>query len=152
MYTKSGGGSVNVPEIEKEEYGYELFPGQKVYLVRYDSYLINKEMYIYPTIAVVDKNGIKIKDDLLSTSPIWLPWVKDECNLYIEPCEVLYERNRLEDILSGNIKDKTLRDRKVITEDGEGIWYKHGGKRTTSIFESNLQYFIKLGQQKLSLE
>lgn len=149
IYTKSGSGLANIPEIEKEDYGYELLPGQKVYSIRYDGNLVNKEIYIHPTIVSIDENGIGIKDDLLNKNAKKLPWSKYGCNLYVEPCECLYEKNILENILKGNIKNETVRNGKIITEDGIGIWYKHGGWRTTSEYKDNLKNFIRLGQQSI---
>ena len=96
--------------------------------------------------------------------PILCPWQKELPNggvyklrdLYIEPCEHLYEKNRLADVLAGNVREEELRPpgrREITGPPDHGIFWKHGGWRTTGdrISQENLHNFVKLGQQELDL-
>lgn len=158
MYTKSGGGPANLPEIEKEEYGYELLPGKILCALRYD--MTNLECYFRCKVLDANDEGLLIASFIPERQQIFVPWVKVfpvpapkgpliKCDLYIEPCECLYEKNKLEDILKGKIDDETVVNGKIITRDGHGIWHMHGGQRTVSRYEENLRNFISLGQQSL---
>jgi|GEM_PF-2359787 len=142
-------GYCNIPEIEKGEYGYILEAGQEVYALRYD--LTNIEWYFNCKIYEITNEGLVISAPLQKVEKKFVPWEKEfpipppngpitKCNLYVEPCDTLFEKNRLPDIISRNIQS---------CGDGEGIWYQHGGRRTVSKFEGNLKYFIKLDQMTL---
>ncbi len=154
----SGGCIVNIPEIEKEEYGYEVQPGQTLFAIRYDK--TNLESYFRCKVLDVNDEGILISSFIPERTKILVPWIKEfpvpassskkvMCDLYIEPCEHLFEKNRLVDILKGNIKSETYRNNRLIAEDGKGIWYKHGGWRSVSMHEENLKWFSKNGQLEL---
>lgn len=158
LSTRTGYGPANIPEIEKEEYGYELQPGQNIYTIRYEN--VNREVYFYCKILDVNEEGILISSIIPETINKFVPWVKKfpipfpngevkECDLYIEPCEQLFEKNKLNDILTGNIDAETIKDNKIIDQMGRGIWHKHGGRRTISAYEENLKNFSKNGQQLL---
>lgn len=167
-YPKNGGmpGTANIKEIEEEEVGYMLEPGQMVSAIRYEG--TNIEAYHYAEIKEVNTEGITINGMLLKKDEIiFLPWKKEferkrwengvfsgiekiMCDLYIEPCDILFEKNKMKDIFSRNIPKHNLKTNGEVDENGgEGIWYRHGGSRINSIFERNLFKFIKMGQQEL---
>lgn len=154
--TRTGSGPANLIEIEKEEYGYELNLGQEVYAVRYEN--TNRECYFHCKVLEVNDDGILILPYVPKEIEVFVPWVKEfnmingsieKCNLYIEPCERLFEKNKLIDILAGDIEDETIKDNKIVEKLGRGIWHEHGGWRISSSFEKNLKYFAKDGQQEL---
>lgn len=68
---KGYSGPYNLPEIEKEEYGYILEPGQTISGLRYER--SNKEIYIHPVIEKVDDEGIYISKHLEGGSA-FVPW------------------------------------------------------------------------------
>lgn len=156
--SRSGGCLVNLPEIEKELYGYELTPGQIIYAIRYSS--TNEECYYRSKILAIKDEGLLILE-YWTKKEMLLPFNKKfnipkssknlkECELYLEPCEHLFEKNNLIDILNGNIDKEDYKNAgKYPTSLTTGIWYKHGGWRTYSDFEDNLKHFIKLGQISL---
>ena len=157
-YSRTGGGPSNLPEIESGEYGYNLEPGQQVFAIRY--YGTNMELYFNADILEISDEGIKIKENLLKGEEVFCPWVKEfpslydrkiMCQLYIEPCEELYEKNKLKDVLAGNIDNETYKNNKIDTDRGCGIWYLHGGWRGTSKYEGNLKNFVKLGQMEMEV-
>lgn len=137
----------NLKEIEKEEYGYNLIPEQKVHAIRYEG--TNWELYFDVVVKDINNNGILIET---KGREVFCLWEKEFpkydkniiCKLYVEPCEILYEENKLQDILSGNITTETVR--KSGDDIQKGIWYKHGGWRKRSSYEKNLKNFVKLGQ------
>lgn len=158
QYTKSGGGPANLPEIQKEEYGYELQPGQTLFAIRYNK--SNLECYFGCKVHDVSNDGLLISSDIPARTGIMIPWVKEfpvpapfgkkvMCDLFIEPCECLFEQNKLIDILKGNIESETIKDHKIIVSAGIGIWHKHGGWRALSRYEENLKYFSKNGQLEI---
>jgi len=143
--TRGFPGPCNLPEIEKGEYGYILEPGQKLNVLRYEG--SNREMYIHPVVEKVDEEGIYLLKHFFG-GKTFVPWKKELPNhknelelyeLFIEPCEILFEKNKMKDILSGTIRRES--------REGTGIWYQHGGWRIKSVFECNLKNFVKLGQQ-----
>lgn len=153
-------GPCNLPEIEKGEYGYDLQPGQKVFALRYNN--SNTVVAFNVSIKEVVTDGVYIYDSLVQrpSNIRFFPWIQKlpngnklvDCQLYIEPCECLYEKNTLRDILNGNIPNETWIDGQLKKDDGEGVWYRHGGWRTFSRFECNLQNFVKLGQMEIDFD
>jgi hypothetical protein len=138
LYCSNGNSTFDVlPEIEKAEYGYELQPGQKIYSIKYSGHYIS---HLSHTIREVSEISI-ITDD-----GIEYPWKMANMDLEVEPCENLYEKNKLRDILSGKIPNETSHSNMNF---GKGIWYKHGGWRRGSSYEGNLKNFVKLGQSEL---
>ena len=76
--------------------------------------------------------------------------------MYIEPCEALYEKNKFADVLAGNIATSGRRKgspfvKDEIFERHTGIFYKHGGWRGGSRYESNLNSFRKVDGDKEQL-
>lgn len=156
-YYKSNGYLINLKEIENEQYGYNLIPGQKLFAIRYEK--TNLECYFRCKVLNINDEGLLISTAYPETN-VFLPWEKDfpvpaysktltKCNLYIEPCECLFEKNKLVDILKGNIDKEDYNSNKYSVNLGRGIWYKHGGWRTISEYEENLNHFVKLGQLAL---
>lgn len=84
----------------------------------------------------------------------WLPAAFEyrERDMYIEPCEYLYEKNRFADVLARRIDNggKIEGEPEHLTH---GIWYMHGGRRVVcKQSEHNLKNFKKVGQMELDLE
>ncbi|MGE4282304.1 MAG: hypothetical protein AB7G87_01145 [Clostridia bacterium] len=157
--TKSGSGYVNLPEIETGVYGYDLQSGQKIFRLAYDN--TNLERYFDCLIHDVNEQGVLISHFLSKDEKrTFVPWAKEfpcpapngpvvKCELYIEPCEYLYELNLMRDILSYKIPYDSLCDGKLDKDKGHGIWYKHGGWRTLSKYEENLDRFFRFGQMEI---
>jgi hypothetical protein len=146
LYHSCGNGCIdNLKEIEKAEYGYDLQPGQKIYSLSYTSSPTSRGVIRTFGCAVeeVDEVSVKIANRESPGCPIEFAWEMGGRKLEVTPCEHLYEKNRLKDILAGNIARETFHP---MLDFGKGIWYKHGGWRTGSKYEENLQYFVKLGQ------
>jgi hypothetical protein len=135
----------NLPEIEKCEYGYNLHPGQKIYSLSYSSSSTSRGVIrtFNCEIVEVDEVSVKITNHESKEKPIEFAWSMGGRILEVTPCEHLYQKNKLKDILAGNIARETFHP---MMDFGKGIWYKHGGCRTGSKYEENLQHFIKLGQ------
>jgi hypothetical protein len=135
----------NLPEIEKAEYGYDLQPGQKIYSLSYTSSPTGRGVIrtFGCTIEEVDDISIKITNYESKEKPIEFAWSMGGRTLEVTPCEHLYEKNKLKDILAGNIARETFHP---MMDFGKGIWHKHGGWRTGSRYEQNLKNFVKLGQ------
>jgi len=163
LTTRTGSGYCNLPEIEKGQYGYDLQPGQTVCALRYDK--SNALMVFDATVKEVNGKGILVsyrqrkQSGCYEDAEIFLPWKHNllnankliPCNLYVEPCDWLFEKNRMADILSGKIPTETWIDEKLEKSDGEGIWYHWGGKRTpVSKYAGNLKNFVRIGQMELS--
>lgn len=161
MTTRSGSGPCNLPEIEKGEYGYDLQSGQEVFALRYEH--TNLECYFGCVIHEVTEEGLLMSSATPKERVLFIPWEKEfpipapkgpitKCNLYVEPCEMLFEKNKMTDILSGNIPKETWINDHLIKRDGVGIWYQHGGRRApVSKYQGNLKNFIKLGQMELEV-
>lgn len=137
-------------EIEKGEYVYNLEPSQTVYAIRYNG--TNLECYFDCKILEVSEQGVMITSWSTKNENKFLPWNKDfhcpayskdltSCSLKIEPCDELFEKNTLSDILSGQIVREDARN-------GKGIWYQHGGWRSSSSYEINLKNFVKIEKPK----
>lgn len=146
---------INLPEIEESEYGYNLEPNQELYALRYDAHH-KTELHFDVKVEKVDEFGMYISGYRYGST--FVPWEKEFLNnkgvletskLFIEPCGVLFEKNKLVDILNNNIARETIRHNKRDSYIGEGIWRYHGGRRGTSKYENNLKNFIKLGQLDL---
>lgn len=146
-------------EIEKGQYGYRLTVGQQLHAIRYHG--TNYDIFVSPRIVDIRPDGLVVTHALQrgAEKPIFCPWKKELPNggvykmrdLYIEPCEHLYEKNRLADVLAGNIREEDPRplwDQADATH-RRGIFWKHGGWRSTGdrISRENLGNFVKLGQQ-----
>lgn len=136
------GGWVAVAEVKTGKLGFRLQQGQKLYCITYSGYARNMLLRFYVEVKEVGERGIMFID--WSGVEDLYPWKRDFTNykgeteevyLVVEPCEYLFEKPKdIEKILSG---------------EGNGIWYKHGGWRASSELEENLSSFIFLGQQKL---
>lgn len=161
----------NLPEIEKEQYGYDLQPGQILVALRYHG--SNMEVHFHVVVHYADDTGVYISDSMMhditirqieklhperikedsGKTIIFVPWEAKllsagklvDCDLYIEPCDTLYEKNKLEDILAGKIQTEGKMGDVVV----KGIWHKHGGWRDGSRYGENLRNFIKMGQQQI---
>lgn len=152
--SRTGTGFGEIQEIINRKYGYILKPGQILKTIRYHD--VNYDIFVNPTVIEILKDGLIITH-LLQTAedtPIFVPFQKslpaagkyEAREMYVEPCECLYEKNKLSDVLSGNIETSHMEGKKLV----EGIWYKHGGWRTKSnSSDNNLKNFVKLGQAEL---
>lgn len=146
-------------EIEKGEYGYRLTVGQQLHAIRYHG--TNYDFFVRPKIVEIRPDGLVVTHALQRSDemPILCPWKKELPNggvyeirdLYIEPCEHLYEKSKLADILAGTVRDED--PRKPWEDDNgrrrSGIFWQHGGWRSIGdhISRENLGNFVKLGQQ-----
>lgn len=148
-------------EIEKGEYGYRLAVGQQLHAIRYHE--TNYDFFVSPKVVEIRPDGLVVTHALQRSGegPILCPWKKElpsggiyeMRDLYIEPCEHLYEKNRLADVLAGNVREEDLRrlDSPETISSGRGIFWKHGGWRSIGdrISRENLGNFVKLGQQTI---
>ena len=149
-YWDTTGKNIGFAPINTSKYAYKLEPNQKLRVIRFDG--SNAEMYVHPTVLEVSNDGILITH-LLSKQPTFVPWVKSLPNagifenrdMFIVPCEYLYEKNKMEDILTGNIETFKILNDKVIEC---GIWHNNS-KRCNSSFEKNLENFVPIGQISL---
>ena len=149
LFCSIGNGCIeNLKEIIDGEYGYDIQPGHMIYYMQYTGARMPGEPYGYSHCIVksIDENEIQITRLGDPDTAITLKWQQDGKILMAHPCEVLYEKNKLRDILSGKAP--------VTTEHpscnfGKGLWYKHGGWRKSSLYEPNLKNFIKLGQMEV---
>ena len=148
----------DIPDITKKRYGYNLEPGQEVYMVGYN--LERSATY------EDQKDGVKISDwiekgwhtDKMAifqdeTGDAFLPWKYKEEDLYIEPCESLFESYKVKDLIDGTAPRSRPKETglKIIPDPrGEGWWYQHGGWRTISKYEKNIKNFVRLGQTTLA--
>ena len=149
-------------EIEKGQYGYRLTVGQQLHAIRYHG--TNYDIFVLPKVVEIRPDGLVVTNLLQRNGekPILCPWKKELPSggvykirdLYIEPCEHLYEKNRLADVLAGNVQEEDL-CHPNLPEDinsGKGIFWKHGGWRSIGdrISRENLGNFVKLGQQEIA--
>ena len=116
-----------------------------------------------PTVVEIRQDGLVVTHLLKKNGegPVFCPYRKEvpsggvyaPRDLYIEPCEHLYEKNKLADILAGTVRDEDPRKPGERDDDKRrrGIFWQHGGWRTTGdrISQENLHNFVKLGQQEL---
>ena len=143
----------NLPDIEKQKYGYRLEPGQRVCFI---GFIVKGAPYEYNVrIEDVGACGVTVSDwgwSEVGGRPIrnsfenfmqtdgsaLLPWSCDGMPLEINPLDVLKDRLPLKDVLSGE-KDK------IADRWGAGLWYRHGGWRTSvSRYDGNREYFVRL--------
>ena len=155
------GGLREFREIEKGQYGYRLTVGQQLQAIRYRG--TNYEIFVRPTVVEIRQDGLVVTHLLKKNGegPVFCPYRKElpsggvyaPRDLYIEPCEHLYEKNKLADILAGTVRDEDPRKPWERDDDKRrrGIFWQHGGWRTTGdrISQENLHNFVKLGQQEL---
>lgn len=104
-------------EIERSQYGYRLTVGQELHAIRYHG--TNYDIFVSPVVVEIRQEGLVVAHLLQKegAKPILCPWQKELPNggvyklrdLYIEPCEHLYEKNRLADVLAGNVREEELR-------------------------------------------
>ena len=111
LHTKSGSGPANLPEIEKGEYGYELQAGQTLFAIRYE--YTNYDCFFGCKIQEILVDGMTITSFIPEQKDVFVPWTKEFAigyginpkivlaSLYVAPCEALFEKNALSDILSG---------------------------------------------------
>lgn len=131
-------------EIERSQYGYRLTVGQELHAIRYHG--TNYDIFVSPVVVEIRQEGLVVAHLLQKegAKPILCPWQKELPNggvyklrdLYIEPCEHLYEKNRLADVLAGNVREEELRPpgrREITGPPDHGIFWKHGagGPRET---------------------
>lgn len=145
-------------EVEKGEYGYRLTVGQKLEGIRYHG--TNYDYFVQPTVLEIKKDGLVIEHWKSARKGVVQAFVSfkkllpngggyEIRDMYIEPCGELYEKNNLVDVLAGTIAEESyFANGKWDEERGKGIWYQHGGRRTSGR-DDNLQNFIKMGQQSL---
>lgn len=155
------GGFREFREIEKGQYGYRLEVGQQVHAIRYRG--TNYDIFVQPTVLEIRPDGLVVSHLLQKNGeePVFCPYRKElPCggvykmrDLYIEPCEHLYEKNRLADVLAGNVREKEYHPPEggSVRKADYGIFWKRGGWRTPGdhISQENLQNFVKLGQQEI---
>lgn len=161
--TGSWGGYRVFPEIEKGKYGYRLTVGQKLHAIRYHG--TNYDIFVEPRVVEIRPDGLVVTHLLQKQGegPVFCPYKKELPaggvyelrDLYIEPCEHLYEKNRLADVLAGTVRED--HPRRPWEKDDErhdrGIFWQHGGWRTTGdrISQENLRNFVKMGQQEMNM-
>ena len=156
----SWGGFREFREIEKGQYGYRLEVGQQLKAIRYRG--TNYDIFVCPTVVEIRSDGLLVSHlcQERDRGLILCPWRKElpsggvykMRDLYIEPCEHLYEKNRLADVLAGNVREEEYRPGGGgVRKADYGIFWKHGGWRTPGdrISQENLRNFIKLGQQEI---
>ena len=160
-----------ITDISTCKYGYELQEGQKVYCIQYDG-LSGHSFTIYDAdIEKISDEGILINnwltqgwktDDALyygfitESDKAFLPWKYKDADLQVEPCESFFENYKAKDLLNHTARlnqDKVVGDKVVRDPKGNGIFYKHGGWRTTqSKYKDNIDNIVKLGQLELSFD
>lgn len=149
-------------EIEKGQYGYRLTVGQQLQAIRYRG--TNYDIFVQPTVVEIRPDGLMVTHLLKKNGEgaVFCPYRKELPNggvyaprdLYIEPCEHLYEKNRLADVLAGNVREEEYRPgRGDVEKPDYGIFWKHGGWRTTGdrISQENLRNFVKMGQLEMNM-
>lgn len=146
-------------EIESREYVYRLTPGQKLRTIRFHG--SNMEMYVSPIIVKIFSDGLLI-NHLLQTDnqvPVFVPYqkvlaaggVEEWRDMYIEPCDELFEKNDLSRVLTGDVEtESSLQNGALNKLCGSGIWYHNGGRSEYSYLAENLKNFVKLGQIAIS--
>lgn len=149
-------------ELENGQYGYRLTVGQQMQSIRYHG--TNYDIFVQPKVLEIRQEGLVVTHLLQEEGkePILCPWQKELPNggayklrdLYIVPCEHLYEKNRLADVLAGNVREEEPcmpARRDDVRRPDHGIFWRHGGRRTTGdyISQANLHNFVKLGQQSI---
>lgn len=149
------------PEIEKGQYGYRLTAGQQLHSIRYRG--TNYDIFVNPKVEEIQEDGLLVTHLLQNRDEgaVLCPWQKSlpsggvykTRDLYVVPCEPLYEKNRLADVLAGNIREEELRPPGLqdVVRPERGIFWKHGGWRNPGdrISRENLKNFVKLGQQEI---
>lgn len=145
-----------LPEIVNGDYGYILRPGQLIKELRYRDTNYGCKFHVY--VREIMEAGIVVQRRM-GDKPEFVPWIDELPNggvydlrkLYIVPCDELYEKNSVEDILSGNIRleeCQVINGKEVPDKHGRGIWFQHGGWRTNvSRYSDNLKNFVKVEQQ-----
>lgn len=140
-----------IPAIRYRDTNYDTFYGITIIEIREDGLVITAENH-YIEVKVWNREGTAYqfvkrqdKDPFFVPFKKWLPnagWYK-ECNLYIEPCESFYERNKFADILSGKVRTEGVYDGSPFVDcRGEGIFYRFGGGRTKGVYGDNLKNFV----------
>lgn len=146
-------------EIEKGQYGYRLTVGQQLHSIRYRG--TNYDIFVNPKVEDIREDGLLVTHLLQDRGQgaVLCPWQKElpsggiyeMRDLYVVPCEPLYEKHRLADVLTGNIReeDPHLSELQDDTAPKRGIFWKHGGWRSSGdrISQENLKNFVKMGQQ-----
>lgn len=155
-----------ITDFAKGKYGYELTEGQKIYMIVYEG-----ERYIqlcyHSTIQSVNELGVTLadwmekgwetdriaKEGLCNEEIAFLPWKRDGADLLIEPCESFFENYSAKDLINGTAPrshDKLFNGKVIKDPNGEGLFYKHGGWRSSGRYEENIKHIIKL-QMELEL-
>ena len=170
------------PEIVAGKYEYVLSVGDKINSIRYRD--TNYDHFFDCEIVDIKDAGLVVKgcghtEEIQiwnnehtaytikkewTKEPFFVPFKKwlpsgewyQERDMYIEPCEALYEKNKFADVLAGNIATSGRRKgspfvKDEIFERHTGIFYKHGGWRGGSRYESNLNSFRKVDGDKEQL-
>ncbi len=156
--TKSGICFECFNEIKEGKFGYRLTEGQTLESIRYHG--SNYDHFVQPKIQEIRENGLVITHLLQKQgeAPVFVPFVKElpaagkyaPRDMYIEPCGHLYEKNKLEDVLTGNVEtEEYLQNGKIDKNKGYGIWYQHCRFRTPVGRNDNLKNFVRMGQQSL---
>ena len=166
-------------EITQGKYEYVLSVGDKINAIRYRD--TNYDHFFDCEIIDIKDDGIVVrgyghteevqiwnnehtayiiqkqwtKEPFFVPLKKWLPsseWYAER-DMYIEPCEALYEKNKFEDVLSGNIATSGRRKGSPFVNDEffmkqTGIFFKHGGWRSNSRYGNNLNNFRKVKEDK----
>ena len=153
----------DVTDVKAKRYGYNLESGQKVYMV---GYYDRGHTYCYhATIKLVSDIGIILSDwmekgwktDSMAEfvdedGDAILPWEYEGHELYIQPCDDLFEDYRVRQLIDGlapKSHPKYLNGKRIPDPRGEGWFHKHGGWRCNSPYQDNLKNFEMLGQMSI---
>lgn len=145
------GGFANLREVEKGKVGYILAVGQIVESYRYTEE--NRTLGFHVRIDGISDKGVVFSEHKFHheqidgewqnwtewVNPVLRPWVKEtilcsgkkvQSDLYIQPCDELYEKPYINELVEGTVQ-----------HDG-GIWYHNGERSTYSQFAENLKNFV----------
>ena len=159
-----------ITDIEKKRYGYDLTDGQRVYCIQYDG-LTGHSFIMYDAhIEKADDKGLLIDewftkgwdtDDALewglvrADTKAFLPWELKDGVLQLQPCPSFYENYKVKDLIKHTARlneDRVVGGKLYADPKGSGLFFKHGGYRTTNRkYEGNIDNIVKLGQMELEL-
>lgn len=141
-------------EIQRGQIGYELEVGQSIYCLTYSGMSSNRFIKYFCNILDIDGKGILFTDwDGVEVFYQWDFNCKnylgkiEKMKLIIRPCDYLFEKYPIKKLIKGEIEDYVYSG--FNDEWHSKIWYKHGGWKKISKYESNLKNFRILGQQEL---
>ncbi len=153
------------------KYGYELTEGQLIYCIQYDGLsghsfiMYDAEIaHILPEGLIIRKwqsQGWKTDDALyyglvIEDGGAFLPWKFNDADLQLEPCPSFFENYKAKDLINHTARlneDKFINGKWIKDRKGNGIFYQHGGWRTTqSKYKDNIDNIVKLGQLELNFD